>query len=227
MAKTDATPIGARFGCWTVTGPAENGSKGQSQWSVRCDCGTERTRITSVIRYGYSKSCGCQIGELVAARNTKHGHAAGGTRSRGYTAWRNMIERCRNPNSQNFHRYGGRGVLVCDRWLNFSNFLADMGEPAPGLTLDRKDNGLVYGPGFCRWASRAEQYRNRSTNVWIDTCRGRMIIEDIASAAGLCPSSMRKRIAKGVTGEALFAPRSDRSGKPRHLHDPRPRPAET
>ena len=74
-----------------------------------------------------------------------------------------MRQRCRDPKSRWFKNYGGRGVSVCERWLNsFSAFLADMGEPPPGLTLDRwPNNDGNYEPGNCRWATRAEQRANR------------------------------------------------------------------
>ncbi len=73
-----------------------------------------------------------------------------------------MITRCYNPNVHNWKDYGGRGIKVCDHWrYSFSNFLADMGEPPLGLSLDRRDNTRNYEPGNCRWATRKEQANNR------------------------------------------------------------------
>lgn len=81
-----------------------------------------------------------------------------------YASYMNMIQRCYNKNNQIYGYYGGRGITVCDRWLaSFDNFLSDMGDSKPGLTLDRKDVNGIYEPNNCRWATKAEQNRNKRT----------------------------------------------------------------
>lgn len=91
-----------------------------------------------------------------------HGYSTGGP-SRTYTSWVQMWQRCANPKAPNFPRYGGKGIMVCPRWWEFENFLADMGDRPEGKSLDRfPDKNGNYGPGNCRWATAKEQSANRN-----------------------------------------------------------------
>lgn len=93
----------------------------------------------------------------LSSKMTRHGLTGSPT----YNTWASMKQRCLNPNSPKYRLYGGRGITICDRWLKFENFLADMGERPPGLTLDRIDNDGDYEPGNCRWATSTQQIANR------------------------------------------------------------------
>lgn len=96
---------------------------------------------------------------------TTHGHSIGGKSSTTYRSWGAMIERCHNPLAKDYPRYGGRGIVVCDRWRGahgFENFLADMNVRPTGLTIDRKDNNLGYCKDNCRWSTVQDQNRNKS-----------------------------------------------------------------
>ena len=112
-----------------------------------------------------SRSCGCLQRELIVLRVVKHKMS----HSPEYYTWDAMIQRCTNAGAISFNHYGGRGITVCDRWLNsFENFLADMGErPSKDHSIDRINNNGNYDPSNCRWATRKEQNRNRRNSRWV------------------------------------------------------------
>lgn len=91
----------------------------------------------------------------------KHGYAAGPKPARVYHVWHSMLQRCSNPNGQQWERYGGRGITVCERWHDLLNFIADMGEPPERLSIERINNDGNYEPGNCKWATKSEQRRNQ------------------------------------------------------------------
>jgi hypothetical protein len=151
---------GMKFGRWRVVAlHPERGRSGEALWLCRCDCDrhTERLVCGYSLRRGASRSCGCFAREQRRKRLTTHGM----TKTRAYRCWQAMLQRCFNPNNKAHPNYGGRGITVCERWLSFVNFWIDMGDPPPGLTLDRIDNSGNYQPSNCRWASYAEQIHNR------------------------------------------------------------------
>lgn len=155
---------GQRFNRWTVIRRSENTPQGQARWLCRCDCGTQRTLKSIVIRRGASRSCGCLQSETTTARSTKHGHSQAGRISPTYHTWSGMLARCKNKNNKSYPRYGGAGITVCESWLSFENFLADMGEKPSGKSLDRIDTSLGYTADNCRWATAKQQARNKNNN---------------------------------------------------------------
>ncbi len=117
--------------------------------------------------------------------------------TRTYKSWNSMLNRVRCRNAPDYARYGGRGIRVCDRWLAFANFLADMGERPDGMSLDRIDNDGDYTPENCRWASSKEQTHNSRTTkvngvgvaIMRHLKRRGQRTDDIAHAFGLAKST--------------------------------------
>lgn len=143
----------------------------RTHWIARCDCGIETSCSAERLKLHKTKSCGCLNLELIRERgktNATHGHTRGWPKkSRTYMSWDAMKQRCLNPRTKSYPHYGGRGIGVCDRWLNFENFLADVGERPAGKTLDRyPDPNGNYCPENVRWATPKEQRLNtRVTGV--------------------------------------------------------------
>lgn len=136
----------------------------------------------------------------------KHGYRPAGKRNKTYLAWQNMNGRCFNPALPNYHNYGGRGITVCERWRDFANFLADMGECPPGLTLERNNNQGDYEPGNCTWASYDAQGNNRRTNRLIE-CNGvTKTLSQWSRATGLHKDTIRWRLRTMAPERALSYP---------------------
>jgi hypothetical protein len=137
---------------------APHGTGIHHRWICRCDCGKEISTLSSCLRGGNSKSCGCWASDRIRAVNHVHGHY--GTKA--YWRWKGMMDRCYKKKSPSFKWYGARGISVCKQWHEFAVYYKDTGEqPAPGLTLDRKDNNGNYEPENMRWATLSVQNKNR------------------------------------------------------------------
>jgi hypothetical protein len=156
--------IGKRYGKWTIIKYIDIHRKLQ-RFEVRCDCGFDSIHVAADLRAGKSKQCTTCHNKETARNNIKHGMHS----THIYFVWRTMIQRCNNPNAGFYHRYGGRGIKVCDRWLKFEKFLEDMGERPDGMTIDRINNDGNYEPSNCRWVTHKENCNNRSNKKKIQT----------------------------------------------------------
>jgi len=125
---------------------------------------------------------------------TTHGHGGSGGVSPTYQTWRNMLNRCNNPNVPAYRNYGARGITVAPEWHDFSRFLADMGERPEGLTIERIDNSRGYMPGNCRWATYSEQGRNTRVNRIIEFNGEALTIVEWAECTGVSRSLIAARI---------------------------------
>lgn len=188
---------------------------GKSLWRCACECGGYSEVPIGSLRSGMTTSCGCYGREAARARcaeqairGTIHGHKRAGGGSPEYASWRAMHIRCLNPKHKAYHRYGGRGIVICDQWRTFENFLADMGlRPTLAHELDRwPNNDGNYEPGNCRWATTREQSRNRSDNRPIPTPEGTMFLCDAAELSGLGKSTLRARWVRGIDAGLMFEP---------------------
>jgi hypothetical protein len=157
--------VGRVFGRWTVLKFSHEDRHHNQYWLSRCACGVERAVFENGLIAGGSRSCGCLHRELTRRRFTTHGHSPSGRPSPEYTSWQAMLARCGNPKNPEFHNYGGRGIAVCERWLVFENFLADMGPRPSGTTIDRWPNlNGNYEPSNCQWSTPKEQAAHQRWN---------------------------------------------------------------
>lgn len=185
--------IGQRFGRLLVIDRLASDGRGNSKWLCQCDCGKQSTPLGQSLRSGVTVSCGCAASEINSRRATTHG--ASGTRE--YKAWHAMIQRCTNPKHHKWHRYGGRGISVCERWKSYEMFLEDMGPRPTGMTLDRQENDGNYEPGNCRWATPLQQASNRSTNRHVSVGSETLTASEASRRLGPNRSTVSRRIRDG------------------------------
>jgi hypothetical protein len=212
ISKNIIDLTGKEFGRLVVIKATTFPETGRLGWLCRCKCGKEKIIVGGSLKRGATVSCGCRMRETFTARiiaNTTHGAAAhGGTRT--FHSWNQMKGRCYNANNRAYKDYGGRGITVCQRWLDgFLNFLEDMGECPPGKSIDRyPDKNGNYEKSNCRWATPKEQANNRrkrsvqNRNAHRIECRGEIkTAKDWKSTTGIKVATIRYRLRHGRSAE--------------------------
>lgn len=191
-------PNGYRSGALEIIDTDYSGRKPKIR--VRCDCGTEKW----IFRYNLkdTRSCGCLKPSFVREFHTKHGDSY----TRTWRSWKSMLSRCRTASNSAYADYGGRGITVCDRWLSYENFRADMGERPLGTSLDRINNDGNYEPANCRWATAVEQANNKRGCRYLEYQGQRLTATQWARKAGITPAALLKRIERGASIEKALSP---------------------
>jgi hypothetical protein len=175
-----------------------------------CSCGAEFRALVAYINSGHTTSCGCASNrKRIRRKEIIHEFKSE------YRSWCSMRDRCRNPNSQDYKNYGGRGISVCDRWNLFENFIEDMGsKPTPGHTLERNCVNKGYSPDNCSWIPNEDQPHNRTITVRLTYNGETKPLSIWAKERNLDPKLVRSRISRGMSVEkALSTSKYDSKGR--------------
>ena len=195
---------GLSFGRLTVVerGPDKRGHR---TWWCVCSCGERLLVDGGNLVSGHTRSCGCLRVEVTRERLQTHGLR----HTPEYRIWHHMIQRCHNPRDAAYHNYGGRGIIVCDRWRDsFLLFVHDMGlRPTPQHTIERTNNALSYTPENTVWATRLAQARNKRTTRLLTLNGTTQPLTVWAEQLHLKPQRIHSRLHRGWSVErALTTP---------------------
>lgn len=183
--------IGRKFGRLTVLAQAGTTKDHRQKWLCECECGKIKAIIGKDLKSGHTRSCGCLALETFKTKATTHGM----TKTKEYRAWCLMKNRCYQKKNNRYQYYGGKGIKVCDRWLNcFEKFYNDMGKCPDGYSIDRIDPNKDYSPENCRWADTYTQANNKTNCTFIEYNGEKKTITQWARAIGMNSEVLRRRI---------------------------------
>ena len=198
--------VGMRFGMLEVLHREDDYVKPSGRkilmWKCRCDCGNMVTVSGECLRHGNTKSCGCQ------RRNKFRTHGKSNTRL--YEIWTDMKQRCLNPNQKVYKYYGGRGITICQEWIDdfmsFYDWALENGYQ-DNLTIDRIDVNSGYEPNNCRWVTMETQLRNTRRNRFVEINGESHTIAEWARIYGINPQTINSRLRKGISEQdAILIP---------------------
>lgn len=198
---------GLRFGKLTVIERADNtlrkSGKTDTLWWCKCSCGNEEPVLRSrgTLQRSANPSCGCGRKD----RKTRHGM----TDSHLYRVWTDMKTRCTNPKSNRYDCYGGRGITICDDWINsFDCFMewAISNGYQEGLSLERCDVNSGYNPDNCCWIERTDQAKNKQNTLYVEFNGEKRRLKECAEILNMNYSTLRNRWYQGERGDELFRP---------------------
>lgn len=216
MRLNDLT--GKRFGRLIVISREETkkspGGAKRTMWRCKCDCGKETIVWAYSLTSGRTESCGCLHKEVFLEKAQKATITHGGTKERLYSVWRDMINRCKNENERLYKDYGGRGITICDEWMDYAAFRdwaikAGYDESAKrgSCTIDRIDVNGNYEPSNCRWANQKIQQNNKRNNRFITYNGVTKTMTEWAEEVGIGDTTLANRLDRGWPIElALYKP---------------------
>lgn len=190
---------GQKFDRLTVIEYAFNKNR-KSYWICKCQCGNVKIVESYKLRIGHTRSCGCiakETFEILKQKCTKHNMV----KTRMYKIWQNMKRRCYSPKEKGYKYYGGRGIKVCDEWLedfiNFYNWAMNNGY-REDLTIDRINVNGNYEPNNCRWADRITQANNKRNNHFLTYNNETLTINQWARKLNIPRETIKTRIKKNL-----------------------------
>lgn len=194
--RTMKVKVGDKYGMLTVI----DNSKGFSKVLCKCDCGSLKTYRSNNLTSGNTKSCGC----VGSKGNTKHGDR----HTRLYGIWRGIKERCNTPSCSTYKNYGGRGITICDEWLDYLSFKewALKNGYQENLSIDRINVNGNYEPSNCRWVDYYVQANNTRCNHFLTFNNETLTITQWARKQKLSPSTIYRRLEKGLSIGEVLAP---------------------
>lgn len=197
--KNPKESIGEKFGKLTVLSIDTQKPKGETWMICECECGNTKSIRLNSLRCGKSTSCGCAKG------NNKHNK----TNSRLYRIWNGMKNRCNNPNSKDFERYGGRGICINEEWnddfTSFYEWAIDNGYE-DNLTIDRINFDNNYSEENCRWVNIKTQDNNKSNNIIIEYNNEYLTLKQLSEKININYQTLFGRYRKGDRGNVLTRP---------------------